>query len=262
MRGQGIVKRKFHNPMFISPAPAASHGARRTPGGRRGPRRGPGWSPPDTAPACLPAPSAGMRRLLTATALGPQPERDITRRSDGDRRQADHDRRRRAGRERRALADRGPRRPGSAPGPLPDRADGQLQPRAHPGAAAARQGRRRVRALRRDERRQRLHQGGGVPARHPDRHADQVLHRGGGAGQPGHLARPARLRAEVLHVPGQLRHGREQHPGLLRPRPSEVPALHPVAEAAGGQQPARPRHAVGFLDPVSGVGAPGDLADG
>ena len=37
---------------------------------------------------------------------------------------------------------------------------------------------------------------------------------------------------------------------------------HPVAEAPRGQQPARPRHAVGFLDPVSGVGAPGDLADG
>ncbi len=38
------------------------------------------------------------------------------------------------------------------------------------------------------ERRQRVHQGRGVPARHPDRHADPVLHRGGGAGQPGHLA--------------------------------------------------------------------------
>jgi len=30
--------------------------------------------------------------------------------------------------------------------------------------------------------RQRLHQGGGVPARHPDRDADPVLHRGGGSG--------------------------------------------------------------------------------
>ena len=33
-------------------------------------------------------------------------------------------------------------------------------------------------------------------------------------------------------------------------------------EAPGGQQPARPRHAVGFLDAVAGVGAPGHLADG
>ncbi len=91
---------------------------------------------------------------------------------------------------------------------------------------------------------------------------DPVLHRGRRAGQPRHLARPARLRGEVLHDRGQLRHGREQHPGLLHPRPDEVPALHPLAEAPGGQQPARPRHAVGLLDPVPGVGAPGDLADG
>ena len=35
-----------------------------------------------------------------------------------------------------------------------------------------------------------------------------------------------------------------------------------VAEAARRQQPARPRHAVGLLDAVPGVGAPGDLADG
>ena len=45
-------------------------------------------------------------------------------------------------------------------------------------------------------------------------------------------------------------------------RPDEVPALHPLAEAPRRQQPARPRHAVGLLDPVPGVGAPGDLADG
>src|SRR6476660_9172497 len=80
--------------------------------------------------------------------------------------------------------------------------------------------------------------------------------------QPGIRTRPARFRPEVLHARGQLRHGREQHPGLLRPRPDEVPALHPLAEAARRQQPARPRHAMGLLDPVSGVGAPGDMADG
>ena len=37
-------------------------------------------------------------------------------------------------------------------------------------------------------RRQRLHQGCGVPARHEDRHGRQVLHRGRRAGQPRHLA--------------------------------------------------------------------------
>ena len=40
-------------------------------------------------------------------------------------------------------------------------------------------------------------------------------------------------------------------PGLLHPRPDEVPALHPLAEAPRRQQPARPRHAVGLLDPVA-----------
>ena len=86
-------------------------------------------------------------------------------------------------------------------------------------------------ALRGDQRRQRVHQGGGVPAGRHDRHADPVLHRGRRAGQPRHLAGPARLRAEVLHERGQLRHGRQQHSGLLRSRPDEVPALHPLAKA-------------------------------
>ena len=44
--------------------------------------------------------------------------------------------------------------------------------------------------------------------------------------------------------------------------PLEVPQFHSLAEASRRQQPARSRHAVGLLDPVPGVGAPGDLADG
>ena len=92
--------------------------------------------------------------------------------------------------------------------------------------------------------------------------AGPLLDRGGRAGQPRHLARPARLRAEVLHDRGQLRHGRQQHAGLLRQGPDEVPALHPLPEAPRRQQPARPRHAVGLLDALAGVGAPGHLADG
>ena len=51
-------------------------------------------------------------------------------------------------------------------------------------------------------------------------------------------------------------------PGLLHPRPAEVSALHPQPEAAAGQQSARQQHAVGLLDAVTRVGAPGDLADG
>ena len=85
--------------------------------------------------------------------------------------------------------------------------------------------------VRGDQRRQRVHQGRGLPARHQDRDGGPVLHRGRRARQPRHLARPARLRAEVLHHRGQLRHGRQQHAGVLRARPDEVPALHPLARS-------------------------------
>jgi catalase len=45
---------------------------------------------------------------------------------------------------------------------------------------------------------------------------------------------------EVLHQSRQLRHGREQHAGVLRARPDEVPALHPLPETPRGHQYARP----------------------
>ena len=57
-------------------------------------------------------------------------------------------------RERQAIADDWSRRPDPAAGSLPDRADGPVQPGAHPGAATARKGRRRFRALRGDRGRQ------------------------------------------------------------------------------------------------------------
>jgi len=62
-----------------------------------------------------------------------------------------------------------------------------------------------------DARPQRLHQGRRVSARHQD---DTLIRFStvAASGQPRHLARPARLLAEVLHQRGQLRHGREQHP--------------------------------------------------
>ena len=59
----------------------------------------------------------------------------------------------------------GPRRSDPAPGPLPDREDGAVQPGTGPGAGGARQGQRRVRLLRGDQRRQPVHQGGPLPAR-------------------------------------------------------------------------------------------------
>ncbi len=66
---------------------------------------------------------------------------------------------------------------------------------------------------------------------------------------------------DIVWVSGPLP-GAVQHSGLLRPRSAEVPAVHPLAEAASEQRPARQRHVAGLLDAVPGVGAPGDLADG
>ena len=109
-------------------------------------------------------------------------------------------------------------------------------------------GSRRVRRLRDHRGRVGVHQGRAVPAGREDRDARPLLHRRRRAGLPRHLARPARLRAEVLHDRGQLRPGRQQHPGLLHPRHDEVPALHPLAEAARRLRPARQQHAVGLLD--------------
>ena len=70
-------------------------------------------------------------------------------------------------------------------------------------------------------------------------------------------ARPARLRGQVLHRRRQLRHGREQHAGLLHPRPAEVPGLHPHPEAQPGDQPQGPGHVLGLPVPDPGVDPPG-----
>ena len=85
-----------------------------------------------------------------------------------------------------------------------------------------------------------------------DRDAGALLHRRRRDGQPRHLARRARLLAEVLHRRGQLRPGRQQHAGLLRARPDEVSALHPQPEAPARLGPARQPHAVGLLDQQPG----------
>ena len=112
------------------------------------------------------------------------------------------------------------------------------------------------------ERRQPVHEGRRVPARHRDRHGHPVLHRRRRAGLARHLAGPPGLRAEVLHDRGQPRHRRQQHADLLHQGPDEVPELHPLPEAARRQQPARRRHAVGLLDALPGVVAHAHLAHG
>ena len=52
----------------------------------------------------------------------------------------------------------------------------------------------------------------------------------GSQGAPGRRARPARLRDQVLHRGRQLGSRRQQHAGLLHPRPHQVPRLHPQPE--------------------------------
>ena len=95
-----------------------------------------------------------------------------------------------------------------------------------------------------------------------NRDGDTVLDRGRRAWQPRHLVRPSPLDADVLHHRGQLRHRRQQHPGVLHPRSIEVRPFHSLAEAPGRQQPARPRHAVGLLHALSRIRAPGRRPDG
>ena len=156
------------------------------------------------------------------------------------------------------VGEQGPDRPAR---PLRRAEDAALQPRARAGARGARQGRRRTRRLPGHPGRQPVHQGRPLPDRQGDRALPALLHGRRRAGLPGHGARPARVRDQVLHREGQLGHGRQQHAGLLRPRPLEVPGLHPLAEARAGHRPALARHPVGLLDHVARERAPGHDPD-
>jgi hypothetical protein len=170
-----------------------------------------------------------------------------------------HHRLRNPRRQRRAFPDGGPGRSDRPARPLRRAEDAALQPRAGARARRPRQGRRRARLLRGDRRRGAVHQGlVPVAGRQAHRHVRPLLDGGRRAGLPRHRARPARLRAEVLHRRRQLRHGRQQHAGLLRPRPVEVPGLHPLPEATARHGPAFQRHAVGLLDAVARERSPGD----
>src|SRR5690242_11628366 len=102
-------------------------------------------------------------RSIPRTALGPHGPRVP---SEGEKVYDQHatpsdpdDGYRQPGPERQVLADRRRGRPDPAAGQLPDRADAELQPGADQGAAAARQGQRRVRPVRGHRRHERVHQG-------------------------------------------------------------------------------------------------------
>ena len=119
-------------------------------------------------------------------------------------------------------------------------------------------GSRRPRLLRGHRGRLAVHEGGPLQRRRQeDADARALLHGRRRARLARHAARPARLRAEVLHAGGQLRPRRQQHAGLLRPRPVELPGLHPLPEAPRGHRPPRQQHAVGLLDAEARVRAPG-----
>ena len=60
-------------------------------------------------------------------------------------------------------------------------------------------------------------------------------------------ARPARLRAEVLHRGRQLGPRGQQHAGLLHPRSAQVPRLHPQPEARPLHERAGARERLGLL---------------
>ena len=94
--------------------------------------------------------------------------------------------------------------------------------------------------------------------RQEDRDAGALLHRRRRARRRRPRARRARLRAEVLYRGRQLGSGRQQHAGVLRARPLQVPRLHPHAEAPPEDQPALAHGDVGFLVAVAGEPAPGD----
>ena len=101
----------------------------------------------------------------------------------------------------------GPARPGAAAGPAPAREARALQPRADPGARRARGGLGRLRPLRGHEPRRLALDAQRHARRGRQAHAGlrALLDRGRLAGRAGRRARPARLRAEVLHRGRQLR---------------------------------------------------------
>ena len=107
-----------------------------------------------------------------------------------------------------------------------------LQSRARPGAQPACQRLRGFRRAQDDGGRQPLHEGRAVSKRSRDEDARALLHGRGRARLAGHVARRARIRAEVLHDGRQLRPRRQQHTGVLPARPDEVSALHPQPETA------------------------------
>jgi hypothetical protein len=67
-------------------------------------------------------------------------------------------------------------------------------------------------------------------------------------GSPDTWRDPRGFRGVVLHLRGQLRPARQQHPGVIYPRRYQVPGLHPPPEAPARHASGRGGHEVGLLD--------------
>ena len=139
------------------------------------------------------------------------------------------------------------------------RKNGAFQPRTHPRTRRPRQRLRRSRAFR-------LHQRGNHEVHHrqtifrsrqEDPHLHPLLDGRRRKRLCRYRARPARLRAEVLHRRRQLGHDRQQHARLLHSRSAEVRRFHSHAEARPANQPEVAHHDVGFLVALAGIAASG-----
>ena len=171
-------------------------------------------------------------------------------------------RHRRAGPRQPEHHDRRSARPGAAAGRLVAREARAFRPRGDPRAPHARQGLGRVRHLHGHARHHPLHQGQDLlRGRQEDADVRPVLHRRRRARRGRRRARHPRLRGEVLHRGGQLGPGRQQHAGVLLPRPAEVPRPQPRGEARPAHQPAQRREQLGLLDAAARGAAPGHDRD-
>ena len=167
----------------------------------------------------------------------------------------------RSGREQPEFADRRPARAAAAAGLSAARKAGSPEPRAHSRARRARQGLGRLRHADHHRRHLGIHQGEGAAAGQEDR---CFLRFSTVAGELGAADAERDVRGfalQVLHRGRQLGSGRQQHAGVLHPRPAEVPRLHPHPEAASAHQPALADRDVGLLVAVARKPAPGHDPD-
>ena len=158
--------------------------------------------------------------------------------------------------------DGGPAGPDADAGRLVSGEAGALRSRSHPGTPDARQGIRRLRHVHRDQRHHPLHQGQHLLRdRQADRDVRPVLRGRRRTWRRRRGPRHPRVRHEVLHRRGQLGHRRQQHPGLLPCRSTEVPRPQPRRQARPAHQHGQPGQQLGLVEPAAGITAPGHHHD-